>query len=161
MEKPRNIGSGSTSPSDVGTNFWLCVRPCDWVWAQNCYLAEFMIKLGVWQHIWFICFAPLSIFSVIADAQADRCPSLTASSPESPPRRPSFTRSGSVRYQESEESPECNDKPSGKRKFKSKHLCDSDEQKVSFWSCLLDYIAVLIVQGSTKKRLQCPPVVWW
>ncbi|XP_047441757.1 BCL-6 corepressor-like protein 1 isoform X2 [Mugil cephalus] len=64
-----------------------------------------------------------------ADPQEDQCPSPTASSPEPPPRRPSFTRSGSVRYQESEESPEFSDKPSGKRKFKSKHLCDSDEQK--------------------------------
>ncbi|KAM4555515.1 uncharacterized protein bcorl1 isoform 1-T5 [Odontesthes bonariensis] len=66
---------------------------------------------------------------ITADARGDRCLSLTASTPESPPRRPSFTRSGSVRHQENEESPECNDKPSGKRKFKSKHLCDSDEQK--------------------------------
>ncbi|XP_042274030.1 BCL-6 corepressor-like protein 1 isoform X1 [Thunnus maccoyii] len=65
-----------------------------------------------------------------SDSQTDQCPSPTASSPEPPPRRPSFTRSGSVRYQESEVSPESNDKPSGKRKFKSKHLCDSDEQKI-------------------------------
>ncbi|KAM9356674.1 uncharacterized protein bcorl1 [Symphorus nematophorus] len=65
-----------------------------------------------------------------ADPQADQCPSPTPSSPDPPPRRPSFTRSGSVRYQESEVSPECNDKPSGKRKFKSKHLCDSDDQKI-------------------------------
>ncbi|XP_026186841.1 BCL-6 corepressor-like protein 1 isoform X2 [Mastacembelus armatus] len=64
-----------------------------------------------------------------ADPQADQCPSPTASSPEPPPRRPLITRSVSVRYQESEVSPECNDKPSGKRKFKSKHLCDSEEQK--------------------------------
>ncbi|XP_061581636.1 BCL-6 corepressor-like protein 1 isoform X2 [Cololabis saira] len=64
-----------------------------------------------------------------ADPHADLCQSPAASIPEPPPKRPSFTRSGSVRYQESEESPECNDKPSGKRKFKSKHLCDSDEQK--------------------------------
>ncbi|XP_041846749.1 BCL-6 corepressor-like protein 1 isoform X2 [Melanotaenia boesemani] len=63
------------------------------------------------------------------DAPADQCPSPAASSPESPLRRPSFTRSGSVRYQESKESPERNDKPSGKRKFKSKHLCDNEEQK--------------------------------
>ncbi|XP_051276778.1 BCL-6 corepressor-like protein 1 isoform X1 [Dicentrarchus labrax] len=65
-----------------------------------------------------------------ADPQANQCPSPIASSPDPPPRRPSFTRSGSVRYQESEVSPECNDKPSGKRKFKSKHLCDSDEPKI-------------------------------
>uniref|UniRef100_A0A672JAX2 BCL-6 corepressor PCGF1 binding domain-containing protein n=2 Tax=Salarias fasciatus TaxID=181472 RepID=A0A672JAX2_SALFA len=64
-----------------------------------------------------------------ADPQADQCPSPAACSPEPPPRRPSFTRSGSVRYQESEESLECADKPSGKRKFKSKHLSDSDEHK--------------------------------
>lgn len=67
---------------------------------------------------------------VITDPQADPCPSPTASSPDPPPRRPAFTRSGSVRYQESEAFPECNDKPSGKRKFKSKHLSDTDDQKV-------------------------------
>ncbi|XP_051810581.1 BCL-6 corepressor-like protein 1 isoform X2 [Acanthochromis polyacanthus] len=65
----------------------------------------------------------------LADPHPDQCPSPTDRSPEPPPRRPSFTRSGSVRYQDSEESPECNDKPSGKRKFKSKHLCDSEEPK--------------------------------
>ncbi|XP_029369010.1 BCL-6 corepressor-like protein 1 isoform X2 [Echeneis naucrates] len=64
-----------------------------------------------------------------ADPQPDQCPSPTPSSPDPLPRRSSFTRSGSVRYQESEVSPECHDKPSGKRKFKSKHLSDSDEQK--------------------------------
>lgn len=59
-----------------------------------------------------------------ADPQRDQCPS-----PEPPPPpKPSYTRSGSVRYQESEES-ECNNKPSGKRKFKSKHLSDGDEPK--------------------------------
>ncbi|CAM9288527.1 unnamed protein product [Lampetra planeri] len=64
-----------------------------------------------------------------ADSETGQCPSPTASSPE-PPQKPSLTRSGSVRYQESEASSESNDKPSGKRKFKSKHLCDSDEQKI-------------------------------
>ncbi|KAM4585894.1 uncharacterized protein bcorl1 isoform 2-T6 [Fundulus diaphanus] len=64
-----------------------------------------------------------------ADPQRDRCPSPAASSPEPPPPpKPSYTRSGSVRYQESEES-ECSNKPSGKRKFKSKHLSDGDEPK--------------------------------
>nr|XP_057932316.1 BCL-6 corepressor-like protein 1 isoform X1 [Doryrhamphus excisus] len=63
------------------------------------------------------------------DLHVLRCPSPALPSPESPPRRPSFTRSGSVRYQASDISPESSDKPSGKRKFKSKHLCDSDEQK--------------------------------
>ncbi|KAK6298379.1 hypothetical protein J4Q44_G00314340 [Coregonus suidteri] len=50
-------------------------------------------------------------------------------SPEPGPRRPSFTRSGSVRRPEREASPEPSDKPSGKRKFKSKHLSDTDEPK--------------------------------
>ncbi|MEQ2294284.1 hypothetical protein AMECASPLE_002438 [Ameca splendens] len=64
-----------------------------------------------------------------ADPQIDECPSPAASSPEPPPPpKPSYTRSGSVRYPEREES-ECNNKPSGKRKFKSKHLSDSDEPK--------------------------------
>ncbi|XP_054647324.1 BCL-6 corepressor-like protein 1 isoform X2 [Dunckerocampus dactyliophorus] len=68
--------------------------------------------------------------SVITDdSHTVRCPSPALSNPESPPRRPSFTRSGAVRYQASDISPESSDKPSGKRKFKSKHLCDSDEQK--------------------------------
>ncbi|XP_061542370.1 BCL-6 corepressor-like protein 1 isoform X2 [Phycodurus eques] len=67
---------------------------------------------------------------ITADAQTAQCPSPAASSPEpAPVRRPSFTRSGSVRYQAGDVSLESNDKPSGKRKFKSKHLCDSDEQK--------------------------------
>ncbi|KAM4621906.1 uncharacterized protein bcorl1 [Polymixia lowei] len=64
-----------------------------------------------------------------ADSQTGLCQSLSASSPEFALRRPSLTRSGSVRYQESEVPLECSDKPSGKRKFKSKHLCDNDEQK--------------------------------
>lgn len=50
-------------------------------------------------------------------------------SPEPGHRRPSFTRSGSVRRPDREASPEPNDKPSGKRKFKSKHLSDTDEPK--------------------------------
>ncbi|XP_029918263.1 BCL-6 corepressor-like protein 1 isoform X2 [Myripristis murdjan] len=66
---------------------------------------------------------------IAADLQTTLCSSPRASSPEPALRRPSFTRSGSVCYQESEASPECNDKPSGKRKFKSKHLCESEEQK--------------------------------
>ncbi|XP_057706958.1 BCL-6 corepressor-like protein 1 isoform X2 [Corythoichthys intestinalis] len=66
---------------------------------------------------------------IAADSQTAQCPSPVASSPETPPRRPSLTRSGSVRYLAGDLSPEPNDKPSGKRKFKSKHLCDSDEQK--------------------------------
>ncbi|XP_030621330.1 BCL-6 corepressor-like protein 1 [Chanos chanos] len=51
------------------------------------------------------------------------------SSPDPSPRRSLFTRSGSTRRQESPPTPESNDKPSGKRKFKSKHLCDTDEHK--------------------------------
>ncbi|XP_077465342.1 uncharacterized protein bcorl1 [Stigmatopora argus] len=67
---------------------------------------------------------------IAADSQTAQCPSPVASSPETPPRRPSsFTRSGSARYQAGGASPEFHDKPSGKRKFKSKHLCDSDELK--------------------------------
>ncbi|CAB1456204.1 unnamed protein product [Pleuronectes platessa] len=65
-----------------------------------------------------------------ADPQGDQCPSPTACSPEPPPRKSSFTRSGSVRYHESEVSPERSDKPAGKRKFKSKHLGDNEEPKI-------------------------------
>lgn len=52
-----------------------------------------------------------------------------SASPERTPRRPLFTRSGSVRLREKDLSPEPPEKPSGKRKFKSKHLSDADEQK--------------------------------
>ncbi|XP_067313441.1 BCL-6 corepressor-like protein 1 [Pseudorasbora parva] len=51
-------------------------------------------------------------------------------SPDISPRRTLFTRSGSARPQETPPATHPNDKPSGKRKFKSKHLCDTDtEQK--------------------------------
>ncbi|XP_016341915.1 BCL-6 corepressor-like protein 1 isoform X2 [Sinocyclocheilus anshuiensis] len=50
-------------------------------------------------------------------------------SPDISPRRTLFTRSGSARPQESPPVAQPNDKPSGKRKFKSKHLCDTDNQK--------------------------------
>ncbi|KAI3351607.1 hypothetical protein L3Q82_020444 [Scortum barcoo] len=95
-----------------------------------------------------------------ANPQADQCPSPTASSPDPPPRRPSFTRSGSVRYQESEASAECNDKPSGKRKFKSKHLFDSDEQKIKTKrSCLGKRGASLALDDDDAdvKRTESPP----
>ncbi|XP_061899970.1 BCL-6 corepressor-like protein 1 isoform X2 [Entelurus aequoreus] len=64
------------------------------------------------------------------DSNTPRCPSPATSSPESPPRRPSFTRSGSARYQASDGSPEPRDKPSGKRKFKSKHLCEGQKTRI-------------------------------
>ncbi|TKS66048.1 BCL-6 corepressor-like protein 1 [Collichthys lucidus] len=95
-----------------------------------------------------------------ADPQADQCPSPTASSPDPPPRRPSFTRSGSVRYQESEVSPECNDKPSGKRKFKSKHLCDTDDQKIKTKRSSLGKRGASLAldeDGADVKRTVSPP----
>ncbi|XP_042626042.1 BCL-6 corepressor-like protein 1 isoform X2 [Cyprinus carpio] len=51
------------------------------------------------------------------------------SNPDISPRRTLFTRSGSARPQESPPAAQPYDKPSGKRKFKSKHLCDTDDQK--------------------------------
>ncbi|XP_059377673.1 BCL-6 corepressor-like protein 1 [Carassius carassius] len=51
------------------------------------------------------------------------------SSSDISPRRTLFTRSGSARPQESPPTAQPNDKPSGKRKFKSKHLSDTDDQK--------------------------------
>uniref|UniRef100_A0A3Q3JF08 BCL-6 corepressor PCGF1 binding domain-containing protein n=1 Tax=Monopterus albus TaxID=43700 RepID=A0A3Q3JF08_MONAL len=89
----------------------------------------------------------------------DQCPSPTAPSPEPPSRRPSFTRSGAVRYQESEVSSERNDKPSGKRKFKSKHLCDSDEQSKAKRSSLGKRGASLALDddGAVTKRTGSPP----
>ncbi|KAF7707241.1 BCL-6 corepressor-like protein 1 isoform X2 [Silurus meridionalis] len=49
--------------------------------------------------------------------------------PDLSPRKSLNTRSGTMRLHESSSTPECNDKPPGKRKFKSKHLCDTEEQK--------------------------------
>ncbi|XP_076595323.1 uncharacterized protein bcorl1 isoform X2 [Chaetodon auriga] len=95
-----------------------------------------------------------------AEPQADHCPSPTASSPDPPPRRPSFTRSGSVRYQESEVSPECNDKPSGKRKFKSKHLSDNDDQKIKTKRSSLGKRGASLAledDGAVVKRTASPP----
>ncbi|KAJ0002957.1 hypothetical protein NQD34_008106 [Periophthalmus magnuspinnatus] len=60
-------------------------------------------------------------------ADLQKCLNPPSSSRE--PRRVSLTRS--VCYQEREDSPECTDKPSGKRKFKSKHLCPTDEHKAN------------------------------
>ncbi|XP_035290466.1 BCL-6 corepressor-like protein 1 isoform X1 [Anguilla anguilla] len=51
-------------------------------------------------------------------------------SPESGTRRALLTRSGSARRPESCASPEPGDKPAGKRKFKSKHLSDTEEEKL-------------------------------
>lgn len=95
-----------------------------------------------------------------ADPQVDQCPSPTAPSPEPPSRRPSFTRSGAVRYQESEVSSERNDKPSGKRKFKSKHLCDSDEQKSKAKRSSLGKRGASLAlddDGAVTKRTGSPP----
>lgn len=64
-----------------------------------------------------------------ADSQKNQRLPL-APSPEPLPQRPASTRSASVCYQDSEGSTEGTDKPSGKRKFKSKHLCASDEPKI-------------------------------
>ncbi|XP_072292761.1 uncharacterized protein bcorl1 [Eucyclogobius newberryi] len=64
-----------------------------------------------------------------ADLQKNQCLNPPASSREL--RRLSLSRSATVCYQEREESPESTNKPSGKRKFKTKHLCPSDEQKIN------------------------------
>ncbi|XP_049340075.1 BCL-6 corepressor-like protein 1 isoform X2 [Astyanax mexicanus] len=69
------------------------------------------------------------------DEKSDLYPSLSATltcetpSSDLSPRRSLYTRSGTTRRQESPPTPEFNDKPPGKRKFKSKHLCDTEEQK--------------------------------
>ncbi|XP_053486508.1 BCL-6 corepressor-like protein 1 isoform X3 [Ictalurus furcatus] len=51
------------------------------------------------------------------------------SNPDLSPRKSLNTRSGTIRLHESPSTQEFNDKPPGKRKFKSKHLCDTEEQK--------------------------------
>ncbi|KAF7662004.1 hypothetical protein LDENG_00249220 [Lucifuga dentata] len=94
---------------------------------------------------------------IAADSQTNLCPNP---SPEAVLRRPSFTRSGSVRYQETEASSECNDKPSGKRKFKSKHLCDTDEQKVKTKRSNLGKRGAsftIDVEGSDDKKTESLP----
>ena len=63
------------------------------------------------------------------DLQSGLSPSHGASSPALALQGALFTRSGSGGYHESEVSPEGSDKPSGKRKFKSKHT-DNEEPKV-------------------------------
>lgn len=65
-----------------------------------------------------------------ADSQKNQNLNAPALNPDSLSQRPSLARSASFCYQESEGSPEGTDKPSGKRKFKSKHLCPSDEPKI-------------------------------
>ncbi|XP_048885433.1 BCL-6 corepressor-like protein 1 [Brienomyrus brachyistius] len=50
-------------------------------------------------------------------------------SQEPNPQRALLTRSGSVRHTEGCSAPESADKPSGKRKFKSKHLGDAEEDE--------------------------------
>ncbi|XP_062250026.1 BCL-6 corepressor-like protein 1 isoform X3 [Platichthys flesus] len=97
-----------------------------------------------------------------ADPQGDQCPSPTDCSPEPPPRKSSFTRSGSVRYHEGEVSPERSDKPAGKRKFKSKHLGDNEEPKIKIKtkrSSLGKRGASLALgdRGVDVKRTESPP----
>ncbi|XP_059918918.1 BCL-6 corepressor-like protein 1 isoform X1 [Gadus macrocephalus] len=62
------------------------------------------------------------------DSQSGLSPSHGASSPALALQGALFTRSGSGGYHESEVSPEGSDKPSGKRKFKTKHT-DHEEPK--------------------------------
>ncbi|XP_076148336.1 uncharacterized protein bcorl1 [Alosa pseudoharengus] len=70
------------------------------------------------------------------DARTGMYPRLSATltrrspSPDLSPRRPLFTRSGSIRRQDGQSPADSTDKPAGKRKFKSKHLItDSEDQK--------------------------------
>lgn len=65
-----------------------------------------------------------------ADSQRSQGLKSRASSPEHLSQRPSLTRIVSEGYQDCEDSPEGTNKPSGKRKFKSKHLCPNDEPKI-------------------------------
>ncbi|CAL8263267.1 unnamed protein product [Lota lota] len=67
---------------------------------------------------------------------------------------PLFTRTGSGCYHESEVSPEGSDKPSGKRKFKSKHT-DNEEQKVSGLGKRSASLA--LDEENRAKKLTSPP----
>ncbi len=90
----------------------------------------------------------MSVYA-IADEKMGVYPCLSATltgevpSPDISPRRTLFTRSGSARPQESPPATQPNDKPSGKRKFKSKHLCDTDYQKKVSWSIFSNFQAFL------------------
>ncbi|KAG7329112.1 hypothetical protein KOW79_007286 [Hemibagrus wyckioides] len=64
--------------------------------------------------------------------------------PDHNPKKSLNTRSGTMRLQESPSTPEFIDKPPGKRKFKSKHLCDAEEQK-----------KLKIKRGLAGKRSTC------
>lgn len=64
------------------------------------------------------------------DSQKNQSLNHPVASPEPLSRRLLLTQSASVCYQDSEGSLEGTDKPSGKRKFKSKHLCPNDEPKI-------------------------------
>ncbi|XP_029113315.1 uncharacterized protein bcorl1 isoform X2 [Scleropages formosus] len=61
--------------------------------------------------------------------RAGATPTCRSASPDSGSRRTLLTRSGSARRPEGHATPEPTDKPSGKRKFKSKHLCDAEEDE--------------------------------
>lgn len=95
---------------------------------------------------------------VLTERQTSQCHSPAAPCTDPPPRRPSFTRSGSVRYHDSEVSPESTDKPSGKRKFKSKHLCDNGDQKVQLFTFICGCLKACTVLYQFIDLL-CPPVV--
>lgn len=97
---------------------------------------------------------------VLTDRQTSQCHSPTAprADPTPAPRRPSFTRSGSARYHDSEVSPESTDKPSGKRKFKSKHLCDNGDPKVPLFTFICGPLTACAVLYQFIDLL-CPPVV--
>lgn len=65
-----------------------------------------------------------------ADSHKYRGLNPHVSSPEPLSQRASLVRVTSADYKDSERSPEDKDKPPGKRKFKSKHLCPNDEPKI-------------------------------
>ncbi|KAJ8266511.1 hypothetical protein GJAV_G00131280 [Gymnothorax javanicus] len=84
--------------------------------------------------------------------------SCLSSSPESGTRRALPTRSGASRRPEAHPSVDPSDKPSGKRKFKSKHLSDTDEEKLkSKRSPLGKHSSPVTTPGSPPaKRLHSP-----
>ncbi|KAJ3587501.1 hypothetical protein NHX12_011098 [Muraenolepis orangiensis] len=93
------------------------------------------------------------------DFQSDLSPSDGASSPVLALQRPLFTRLGSGGYQESDVSPESSDKPSGKRKFKSKHTDIEDPQAKPKRGSLGKRSASLALDEETgsRKKPASPP----
>ncbi|KAJ8255137.1 hypothetical protein GJAV_G00201330 [Gymnothorax javanicus] len=80
-------------------------------------------------------------------------------SPDRTPKRALHTRSGSMHDSKRPASPEPEDKPSGKRKFKSKHLCDTEERKFKTKRGSSGKCSAPLVSKSDSSPVKKPPDV--